>query len=237
VIVATIGIPRSGTTWMYNLVLTLAGHHRATLVDGYFIDVGDRLETLMANSDERTLVVKTHVGSPDFWQTMPSDAHFFITTRDVRDGIASSRVMFPFVQFEQAIAYSRVAADFSFQAAEHGNALVFRYEDKFFEKLSTVTAVANQLGIPLSSEHAQTILDQLSRKKIIETIRKLQEDGIIGGDDDAASHDPLTQWHPGHVKDGRIGKYRDILSEEESALINESFEDYMRHFYAKMSTV
>lgn len=234
-IVATLGIPRSATTWMYNLVLAIVGT-KLDSVRGYFIDVEDTLETFVAKSDGNTIVVKTHVGSHDFWQSLPDDAHLFITTRDVRDGIASSRHMFPFVQFEQAVEYSRTSANFSIQAAKHRNALVFRYEDKFFEKLSTVKGVADQLGIPLSASDAERILKQLSREKVIEKIKKLQDDGVIGDDNDAASHDRHTQWHPGHVKDGLIGKYRDILSPQESALIDAEFVEYVEQFYATIST-
>ncbi len=229
-VVFTIGIPRSASTWMYNLVLALL-ERQTSSVDGHYVDVPNSLAALISDRNEREIAIKTHVGTHDFWETVPTDAHFIITTRDVRDGIASSRHMFQSVSFQRAIQYSRAAADFSMRAANQQNALVFRYEDKFFEQLSTVIAVAEQLGVPVRTSDAEDILDQLSRENVLKRIKKLQMDGVIGDDADSASHDPRTHWHPGHLKDGRVGKYIDILSQDEIDLVTESFKDYSYHFY------
>jgi len=230
VIVVTIGIPRSASTWMYNLVLTLM-KWKAGSVEGHYVDMPNSLAALTSDSNDCSIVVKTHVGTHDFWQTIPSDAHFIITTRDIRDGIASSRQMFKSVSFDQAIEYSRAAANFSMQAADQQNALVFKYEDKFFDKLSTVTTVAERLDIPVTVPEAKEILDQLSRESVLKKIRKLQRDGIIGDDSDEGSYDPITHWHPGHIKDGRTGKYLDILSDIEISSLSKYFQDYFQKFY------
>lgn len=231
-IVVTIGIPRSASTWMYNLVLALM-ERQGGPVDGYYVDVPNIFSELTSNSNERSIVVKTHVGTHDFWEAVPSDAYFIITTRDIRDAIASSRQMFKSVSFQRALDYSRAAADFSMRAANQNNALVFRYEESFFGKPSTVMRVAKRLGLPITTSDAEDILDQFSRANVLNNIKKLQADGVIGDDTDESSHDPRTHWHPGHLKDGKVGKYSDILSELEIDSITKIFNDYSCRFYWK----
>ncbi|WP_371810974.1 hypothetical protein [Caulobacter sp. S45] len=108
---------------------------------------------------------------------------------------------------------------------------VFRYEDGDIGTCGAILRVAALLGYEVSETQAEKIAEQLSASGVRRMIGELQQRGVIGGDGEPATFDPLTHWHPGHVGDGEVGKHARRLSPAQQCAVLEANVGFMQARY------
>jgi len=70
----------------------------------------------------------------------------------------------------------------------------------------------------------------LTRDEVRQKIGKLKKTGKFGKNPDANSFDLETQWHPGHVGDGKIGKFAGVLSSAQQKKVLSVTPAYAKRF-------
>src|SRR5262249_30835146 len=108
---------------------------------------------------------------------------------------------------------------------------VYRYEDGFFDRFETVSEIADVLGVKVSKAAQLRIFHTLTRDEVRKTIGNLKKKGKFGKKPDANSFDPKTHWHPGHVGDGKIGKFETVLSPAQQKKVLAATRDYTKYFF------
>ncbi len=234
-----VGLKSSGSTWLYNVAIQIAEESlrgmrtpRGALKAFYADD-----ETLFPEKAERAryLVVKSHLPSAALlWLTRLMHGRILVTVREPRDAMASllQRFRHPFESSLKDVAEQ--AAKIADLSRTH-ETLCLRYEDGFYDKNETIGEIARFMGIALSGAARRRIHGTLTRDAVRAKIETLQRKGTFGADPDA--FDPKTHWHPGHVGDGRIGKYAAVLSPQQQKQIVDATKDYRRLFGYRTSPV
>ena len=156
-VAATIGLHGSASTWAFNVareLLLAAGPPQDTL-SCYAESLGDIPP--QATSRPR-LVVKSHHGGPelDSWLA-ERQARLVLTRRDPRDAAMSMALRFK-APLRDAALWLRSDGERLLRLQDRPH-LMLVYEDRFFERPETVTAMAAQLGLATPPETARAIFD------------------------------------------------------------------------------
>ena len=227
--VITAGLYGSGSTWAYNVIrLLLQDTPGLGPVHAGFADALAELPE--PDGHPGSVVIKTHC--PDRAMRIfarATAAHVVITVRDPRDAIVSMMQRFgiSFIDMREGLIAS---AHLLLGLVAYRPALVLRYEDGFSRSEDTVKGIAAFLGVPASADQTAGIAAALTPERVAADIRALADAGRFGTTPDAQAADPVTQWHPGHVGDGRVGKWREVLTEIEGAALMADCAAYCRAF-------
>jgi hypothetical protein len=108
--------------------------------------------------------------------------------------------------------------------------ILFRYENCFYEDQQTIADVADLIGVRVPKGARQRIYSALTPDAVKRKIRTLKARGTFGASPKPEHFDPATHWHPGHVGDGRMGKYADFLSAGQQAEVIARTRDYCKRF-------
>jgi sulfopyruvate decarboxylase alpha subunit len=176
------------------------------------------------------LVVKTHVVARSLrllWRV--AGGSLLITVREPRDAVASLMLRFGF-PFDVALKSVEDSGACLVGLASHGNPLILRYQDRFMDREETIAAVARHLGVKVSTTVAMKIFHSLSREAVAAKIEELTEQGIFGPDATPERFDPQTHWHPNHLGNGETGKYQNVLSPRQQALVTLGTSEFCRAF-------
>lgn len=201
------GMPRSGSTWLYNAARLLAGHAGGAVHAGWVEDVDP---SAPACDD---LVVKLHAFDPK----LAARANFiFSSRRDLRDIGASIRdmgwaksdkgVLRQVAKVRRAHAFWEARAD-----------LDVDYRDILKKPRALLKRLAAILRIPVEEAALARIETELS--------------GLAA--DPArmtAQHDAVNLMHATHRVDGRAGSWRERLSPELACAIVEEHGDWLRRY-------
>ncbi len=224
-VVATIGVHGSASTWIFNIVreLLIAAFGQETVLVGFAGGLG----TLPAEHElvGRRFLLKSHNGSADLdtWLT-DHQAHVFLSIRDPRDAALS-----------MVRRFNRTLPD-SIRMIERDNVRMirlqaqghrlFRYEDRFFERLDTINEIAAALALKPCREEVSRIFARYTRDAVLGLAASLAEGNV---DDDRDIADPVTYIHKTHIGDGITGKWR-ALPVAEQADLNRLLGPIIAHF-------
>ena len=243
---ACFGLQRSGSTWMFNLVREICqaagidhvSRYRESVDNLRWDEVGDRLMISKSHSQWGNYI-------PFFAE---NDAKGVITVRDPRDAVASlmqRRLEGRERGFDRAMADVAHSAWRQLVFARELALPVFRYEDGFVGRPETFNKISTLLGVTLPDARRDEILAKLAPEAVRGIVRTLEKAAeSIGQQVWQHDTDKLTdvalapgierliegQWHRDHIGDGRTGKYRDVLTAEQEALIMECTADFRAHF-------
>lgn len=213
-IVIVAGLYGSGSTWAYNAVRLLLDHHGPLRV-GYS-DEGNRLPP---GDTTWPAVVKCHLPDPALRRLARlRHATVVITVRDPRDAIVSTTRRFglPLDDVRRAVT---VSAERVHALADAVPAVVLRYEDGFTKERATVARLARALLLETPAARIDDISESLRSERVGALIRAMTRDGAFGEAPAPLAVDAVTQWHPSHLGDGRVGKYAEMLSTDEAAAV------------------
>jgi hypothetical protein len=220
-----VGLKSSGSTWLYNVAISvLKEAFKGAKIGAFYADNFGMFPP--GASQARILVLKTHE---------PSDAVLFlnrftrgqmlISVREPRDSVASLMQRFSH-SFESALRDVTVEGERLVALARSSRkALTLRYEDGFPDDEKTVDRVARYLGVTVSAAARRRIFRSHTKEAVKKTIRKLH-----GRRRDPDAFDLTTQWHPGHVGDGRVGKYKTVLTAAQQRKIEAATKAYAKEF-------
>ncbi len=222
------GVYRSGSTWAYNMVKLII---QATLpgvrIGGCF---AENIEELAPSGSEHCdlVLLKTH---PQ--QSLLSLIEFLnppviLSVRDPRDCVASWIQMLgeDFSVFQPRLMKSCLAA---LRLVGRDNTYTIRYEDGATARVRTVMDIATHLGLSIAEDRAAALVKELSPESVKIQIKHMADAGRIDPSKRLIS-DAKTLWLPAHIGDGRIGKYREALSDDQLRSINSWSRAYCEAF-------
>jgi len=227
-VILCVGLKSSGSTWLYNVVIQLLKEKYGSGVGAFY---ADNFAMFPPDTERaRILVIKAHEPSKGLvYLARVTRGEIFLTLREPRDAIASLMQRFEH-GFDGALK----------EVARHSARIVeldrdeamttYRYEDGFFDRVETIGEIATALGIKVGRAAQLRIYQGLTRDGVRQTIGKLQKTGRFGKKPDANSFDLETQWHPGHVGDGKIGKFSGVLSSAQQKKILSVTPAYAKRF-------
>jgi hypothetical protein len=199
------GMPRSASTWSYNVareLLRLAG--TGEVFGGYDENLHRFLRGLPASASHA--VLKCHSLDPTgIGLTQLGAAKVIYTWRDVADATASFMAMFD-VDFEHTIAVMSSSLDL-YRRHCHNGALILSYAEITGHPVASVRKVDVHLHLDLPDDAIAVIAEETSLRKMRERVDK------IGSLDyghhllrhERSSYDPETLLHINHIRDGGSG--------------------------------
>ena len=228
-ITIVLGMFRSGSTWTYNVARAITEMMRGG-VCAFYAEVMDSVPAAALFST-LPIVMKAHNLEGQLRDLLPH-ARVIFTIRDPRDAVVSMMDLSKIGFYDASMVVSRSIAAIEDAERLTQKAITLQYEYEEIGTIETVVRIADFLGYCLGVGQAEAIAERLSASSVQRTIRKLQEQGVIGPDDQPATFDVTTHWHPGHIKDGRVGKYAERLSHQEQIAVVDENLSFMRAHYA-----
>jgi hypothetical protein len=222
-LVACIGLKSSGSTWLYNVLAELLKAEQARKLKRSALRRGgcgsvmqfyaDSVESFpVAAEDASHIVVKAHIPSRSLSFLLHYDrTALFLTVRDPRDSITSLLQRFGH-RFDDALREIGQGSEWLAHFANTHNPPVFRYEEKFYEHVETVEAIAKLLDLRLPRATLKRVFETHTSDAVKRRIRALENKGAFGKTPHPDNFHPTSHWHPGHVGDLAIGKYAEFLS-------------------------
>lgn len=215
------GTHRSGSTWIFNAIRLLAMHARLPLAASLYSDGGSEILRNIP-SGTQNVVVKVH-RSDHILMTLASlvETKIIISMRDPRDSVVSLLERFS-ISTREAVGW--LSASFASLASLPTTAdrLVLHYEDRFTENEATISAIAKFVGLNVTADETAPIFDALRGDMVRQYIESWLNRSLPAKR--PRDFDPATQWHPGHVGDGRIGKWVEGLPLEVSQAVSDCLE-------------
>lgn len=206
-VVATIGLHGSASTWVFNVVreLMIAGLGEGRVLAVY----ADKTEDL-PDFAGRALVLKSHHGSAglDAWLAVARPV-IFLSIRDPRDAALSMAQRFnaPLAQTVHWIAADCARME---RLAAQGH-LLLRYENRFFDDAAAPERLASVLGLHPAPAVSTAIFARYATEAVrafSRTVADLPPGRVVAFGPTVM--DSVTQIHRCHIGDGRSGKWRDL---------------------------
>lgn len=208
------GLFGSGSTWAFNVAASALRKHLDRPVARLYADQIDEVARQTIHRSD-CFVTKTHLPDASVSDLCRSDnVDAILTVRDPRDAVSSIMERFG-KDFSAALAQVEKSASLLLYLWEQTPMLVLKYEEAFTGKRG-ITAIAAHLGVALSSEDERSTEQRFSAPVVARRVARLLSRGVFSGKDPAMEWEAGTQWHPFHVGDGRIGKFRALLTTNES---------------------
>jgi hypothetical protein len=221
------GLFASGSTWTFNLIRRM--FQDTQIVSEYF-DSDIPLTWLSARAnDGRLALIKTHKPSDFLLGAAFVGCPVVLTIRDPRDAVASLISRFSYHPKDATREVARSASRL-LSLKMVSTPLVLRYEDKYFVDVNTPIHIARVLDIEMTTEKASALLNDLSADAISRFIAAKVADGTLKGADAKNEFDAETHWHPRHIGDQKVGKYREVLTKSEIRVVMGKTQAFMREF-------
>lgn len=218
-LVIVCGMPRSGSTLHYQIACAVV--ERTGLGRG----LGWNWDALLAakSAPRPRGVVKVHDPNPEVEATLDhDDTRFLYSFRDIRDAAASFVDTFGHAERNAFRVRIREWVRWFDHFASRPHVMLSRYEDFANGERGIgreTRRVADFLGAPLPAGVEQRIAESL-------TIERQRE--RIASADQVAPWDPVSLLHRNHIRDARSGKWKDRLSAESLAIIDEEAGGWLR---------
>jgi len=204
-------MPRSASTWAYNVVLALL---RQTAVGEIHSGYDDNLDRFLRGVPAAAshAVAKSHFLDPTAVAiSQLGAAKVVYTWRPLPDAIASYMVMFG-VDFEGAIDVMSKAIDVYCHHRRCGS-LVLRYQDITAEPAPAVRKIAAHLQLKASEAQISAIAEATSLASMRAKAEEIASPGycLKLNRHDGLSYDPETMLHVNHIRNGDYDYGRKML--------------------------
>ena len=217
-VVATIGLHGSASTWVFNVVreLMIASFGQNQISAVYTEELGELPSLSQAGQH---VLVKSHSGAADLDAWLQAvEFEIVLSVRDPRDAAISMSQRFN-APLERAAGW--LGRDCRRMMVLGDRHPLLRYEDRFFQDRATVEQLAASLGLEISPAVIETIFATYTTAAMRSRATELADRG--------SAFDPVTQIHPGHIGDTRIGKWRD-LPEPIRIKLTQWFDPFLKRF-------
>jgi hypothetical protein len=214
------GMPRSASTWSYNVAISLLRHTAQEVYGGYDENLHRFLCGLPASCVHA--VLKCHsLDDAGLGLAQLQAAKVVYTWRDLADATASFMTMFG-VDFEDIISVMSSSLDLLLRHRSNGG-LILSYEAIMQQPTESVAAVASYLNVAARQELIAEIAEANSfyrmREKVKE-ISSLEYDGSLIRHE-RTSYDPETLLNLHHIRDGSSGYGAGRLKEDQLRRLEE----------------
>ena len=224
-VILNCGGPRTGST-LLNMILKEILQVKLSSENNYVESTSEFSSRLSAYS--HFSLIKTHRYFSNIQALINSGQVIaFMTHRDIRDvtvslcqkGWVSDISQFIESKDLKQIAYSSIAY------ANIDGMNILSYQQLMEELGQSIAYVADKLGIKLSESQVDEIKRTVSKDNVS---RKIDQISHVGHND--LELDEATGLHKDHIKDGKSGKWRDILTADEARTIADECREYMAIF-------
>lgn len=221
------GMPRSASTWSFNVCRLLFQELRpeSTLCARYHENIAEVIDPLRGSYDH--VVMKCHMLDERGRELCRSGAARTVYThRDPFDAIHSAMVMFRH-SFEDALDSIRHSLEiFEFHRAT-GKAHIITYDAVMRTPKKAITGLAAYLEFDLPGDALKRIAAETS----MEAMRAIG--GQVGRErrgirTPRSMYDPETHVHRDHIRDGRTGHGRAFLTAEQAQRADEVLAPYLQ---------
>lgn len=250
-VICVAGMVRSGSMWTFNVVRELARRsgyrvlpEEVKLAEKEWFEYTDR--ELTNNPDPKAVfVLKTHLRM----RTCPPDCLIISNIRDVRDVLMSYQ-RFMHVDFDQALEDAKEAAATSdhYAAFPEEQRMCLRYDRITEAPDETIGAIAARMGLMVDDSTVSEIAAMFGKERVrslteerdqrcratIATGREPAGEVLLArADGDYATIDLSTGFQSNHVSDYREGDWRQLVSDDQTMILNQTFGDWLkRHQFA-----
>lgn len=218
------GMPRSGSTWQYQIISHLCEQHLNGLGVGC---VGWHLlgEAEQMGKDNRPRVLKVHDQDP-FWEGLLQNraARAVYIRRDIRDVIFS--LIYKWDRSFTYIVEKVVPALFATDAfwMRQQSICVQRYEEVIANPDRMITQLANYMKINIDQAEISELIEKYSfannLKRCHEFEQQLRHRNVdLTEPQNMHLLDPITELGWNHLRDGRVGAWREYSSTEQQRIL------------------
>lgn len=225
------GLYRSASTWIFNAYQEIFRLQDVDILHFY----SDRLTNDVRGVGGRNAggLIKTHLPDDELMAFVSAADHAIVLTiRHPLDCVASCMSQFA-TPFERALEMVAASADRTLAWNDGFQLSLFRYEDFFFDRISTIANLSRLVGLECTIGESIKIFGGLRRQAVRAKIDGLIAGGILDASRPLESFDIRSHWHPNHVGDGRIGKYRSQLSAGQIDQVLRRNERFHTTFYGE----
>jgi hypothetical protein len=228
-IILCVGLPRSGSTWVYNTILQIC--NISGKCSGVYSDeIPSNLSDLIAENE--IIVIKSHSPTKNLVRFVNFiGGKIVLSVRDPRDCISSLISAFNFKKIE-AVNFVLSSAIAIQEIIRDGEYHVIKYED-CTDRLHEVERISREISYQLDENQLQSLHESLKSHNVKTQIESFVRDGLIDPENPSGSYMSETHWHPNHIGDGKIGKYHEFIEFDEFDYIERIFSKFMDHFEYK----
>ena len=208
------GMPRSASTWSFNVCRLLLQelHPQATLCARYHENIAEAMDPLRGSYDH--VVLKCHFLDERGRELCRAGvARTVYTHRDPFDAIYSAMAMFHHT-FEDALDSIRRSLELLEFHRASGNAHILEYHAIVRTPKKAIAMVAAYLALNASEEAVGRIAAQTSTEAMKAIAAQVGRERR-GVRTPRSMYDPETHVHRNHIRDGRTGHGRKLLSPEQ----------------------
>jgi hypothetical protein len=214
------GMPRSASTWSYNVAMALLRYTADEVHGAYDENLHRFLRTLPASCVHA--VVKCHsLDGAGIGLAQVHAAKVIYTWRNLADATASYMTMFD-IDFDRTLALMSSSLDL-YQCHRRNGALILGYEAITQRATESVAAVAANLNVAASQDQIAEIAEANSFDRMRE---KVKEIGSLDYGErlirhERTSYDPETLLNLDHIRDGSTGYGASQLNQTQLRHIDE----------------
>jgi hypothetical protein len=223
------GMRRSGSTLQYQIATDLVTRRGVGEGLGYVVPEEFDRQIEAHKSDHRLKVVKTHAFIAGAGRLLQSgQAKALYSYRDIRDVVVSLMQMqkVPFAKLrDEGMIYALLKEHADWSRA--GKALVSRYEQLTADVAGEVARIAAYLGIELRDGEAAAVAAEYALERQKERISHLDPQQLRENPD-GSRYDAAMLLHSNHINSGTQGRWQNVLSRREVALVEHIARDWMR---------
>lgn len=217
-IVVCLGMPRSGSTWLFNVVRELVEAAEGG-VESFEATSLTAVDSLLVGKS-RAIVIRCHTLTDAMLRLMlAAGVQFVLSTRDPRDCVASLCAQLGGRSSGWSTEVSRSLATVATVQQETG-ASVFAFEDHFIDDPETPFALVRYLGLALPDEAVRRVASSWTKEFVQARIEAVSDNEPT---EYGFRSDPVTGLNESHVGDGRIGKWRDVVPAWEASMLDRAF--------------
>jgi hypothetical protein len=220
------GMPRSASTWSFNVAIELLRRAAAAPVHGGYDENAARfLKTAPQTASH--LVLKSHLIDPvALTLARVGAASIIYTWREVADAVVSFMRMFE-VDFDRAYAVIAESLELYRRHRRSGNALILSYPEITADHSNSVRRVADFLRLDANA----AVIAEVDRLTVLDNVRrKVQEVGSLENGHrllrrDKTPYDPETLLNVNHIRDGGSGYGRKALTTSQMRQLDDLVEE------------
>lgn len=213
------GMPRSASTWSYNVALALLRRSQPVceVHGGYDENIARFLESVPSAAAHA--VVKCHgLDARGRVLAQSGTAKTIYTWRDPADAAVSCMRMFDY-DYERSLAVVDSSLELYNFHRQWGSALILDYEQIVSTSIEAVGRIAAFLELDVHSDAVRAVAEQTSLERVKKNTESLADDAHLVRHS-GLEYDPETLLHHGHIRDGSSGYGRKALTAEQSEQID-----------------
>ncbi len=222
------GMPRSASTWSFNVVMQLFRRLRPEeqVHGGFDENITHFIESTPLTASH--VVLKCHtLDAVGRVLARTGAAQIVYTWRNPADAVASFMAMFD-VAFEHALAVIRTSLRLLRFHQETGNVVVLEYGEIVADPAAAIQRIAEYLGLCAGPEQIGKIAEETSFERMREKVEQLnsgpQETRLVRVEN--IVYDPNTLLNLDHIRDGSSGYGSKSLTQHQLTRIDELLEEF-----------